>query len=449
MSSSWPKIIRDPVHDIIAFDDTPCDRLLLALINTAEFQRLRRIKQLGMSELVFPGANHSRFAHSIGVMHTARRFLDRLEKVSGGKLADEYRVAVLTASLLHDVGHGPFSHTFEKISGESHEARTLEIIAHSATEVHDRLVKHSKDLPGQLAAFFDEDLDEASRDAVIPSYLTEVVSSQLDADRFDYLLRDSYATGTGCGNFDLNWLIEHLYLDGEKKRFYLSHKGLMAAEEYVFARHHMYRTVYFHKTTRAAEVMLRLVLKRYKQLLEEAASPSKRKQVIPGAPPNVMAAFTGKMGLDQYLALDDHAISELLKACKIAEDSTLNALGTALIGRKLFKAVEASEAQPAAVGEFRAGAATILQGRGLDPDYSLVYDTPGDTPYEPYDPEETKPASQIYVETTLGAIHEISGQSKAVKQLTERYSLLRYYFPESIRPQIDALAQRTLKKEKK
>ena len=449
MSGSWPKMIRDPVHDIITFDDTTCDRLLLTLINTPEFQRLRRIKQLGMSELVFPGANHSRFSHSIGVMNTARRVLDRLEKISGAKLPDEHRVAVLAASLLHDLGHGPFSHTFEKVSGDDHEARTLEIISDSSTEVHRHLKEFDPHLPGQLAAFFDEDMEESRRDAVIPPHLTQVVSSQLDADRFDYLLRDSYATGTDYGRFDLSWLIEHLYLDDAKKRFYLSHKGFTAAETYVFARYHMYRTVYFHKTTRAAEVMLRLLFKRYKELLERATSKSAKRKVVADAPPSVLIAFSAKMALGTYLGLDDHAVSEFLRACCAATDPTLKMLGAGLLGRNLFKAVEASEAQSHMVADFKAAAIELLKNNSLDPNYCFVYDTPGDTPYEPYDPDDEKPATQIYVATTLGVIKEISKQSGAIEQLTKGYTLLRYYFPESIRGKMDALAGETLQKEKK
>src|SRR5262249_37133305 len=183
----------------------------------------------------------------------------------------------------------PFSHTFEKITEEDHEARTLEIIRDPSTDVNKRLMQFSNDLPEILAAFFDEDLEEDRRDAVMPPHLTQVVSSQLDADRFDYLLRDSHATGTDYGRFDAGWLIEHLHLDGAKKRLYLSHKALMAAEAYVFARSRMYRTVYFHKTTRAAEVMLRLVLKRYKELLAEAGSAKAKALLAPGAPPSVQA----------------------------------------------------------------------------------------------------------------------------------------------------------------
>jgi len=157
MGNSWPKLIRDPVHEIISFEDKPWDRLLLDLINAAEFQRLRRIKQLGMSEMVFPGANHSRFAHSIGVMHNARRFLTRIEQLVGKPVDEEQRTAVLSAALLHDLGHGPFSHTFEKITGENHEARTIEIICGN-TDVNRVLRRHDRSLPAKLRQFFDEDI---------------------------------------------------------------------------------------------------------------------------------------------------------------------------------------------------------------------------------------------------------------------------------------------------
>ena len=284
--------------------------------------------------------------------------------MSGAKLPEEHRTAVLAASLLHDVGHGPFSHTFEKISGESHEARTLQIIMDNSTDVHNHLVKHDSQLPSLLAAFFDEDMEESIRDAVIAPHLTQVVSSQLDADRFDYLLRDSHATGTEYGRYDLNWLIEHLYLDNDLRRFFLSHKGLMAAEGYVFARYHMYRTVYFHKTTRAAEMMLRLLFQRYKELLGTVGSNDSGIICVPEAPPSIVAAFSGKPGktsLEEYLALDDYAVSEFLKACVRANDPILQMLGSGLVGRKLFKAVEASEAQNVNVGEFTTRATKILR----------------------------------------------------------------------------------------
>ena len=178
-------------------------------------------------------------------------------------------------------------------------------------------------------------------------------------------------------------------------------------------------------------------------------SQKTRKQIVPDAPPNVLAAFSGSMSLGQYLSLDDHAVSEFLKACKASRDPGLQMLGFGLVNRKLFKAIEASDAEKSAVGNFTAAVTKLLQDSDLDPAYSFVYDTPADTPYKPYDPDEAKSATQIYVQTTLGEIREISLESDAVKQLTNPYTLLRYYVPETIRAKVDKIAKKTLKKEKK
>src|SRR5262245_13179216 len=128
MSDSWPRYLRDPIHNLITFQDDPADRLLLHLIDTPEVQRLRRIKQLGFSEQVFPGANHSRFAHSLGVLHVTKKFLTQFDQVTGERLEDSQRALLLAAALLHDIGHGPFSHAFEKVTGVNHEAFTRQII---------------------------------------------------------------------------------------------------------------------------------------------------------------------------------------------------------------------------------------------------------------------------------------------------------------------------------
>ncbi|MBN2024192.1 MAG: HD domain-containing protein, partial [Pirellulales bacterium] len=341
MGNSWPKIIRDPVHNIVPFDDTGCDRLLLELINTKEFQRLRRIKQLGLSQLVFPGADHSRFAHSIGVMQVARKFLNRISKLCPDCVDDDQRTVVLVAALLHDIGHGPFSHAFENVSGEKHEKRTLEIISDAFTEINGVLRAYCDDFPDRLKVFFDEDIEEEQRaGAGIPAYLTQIVTSQLDADRFDYLLRDSFSTGTDYGRFDLAWLLEHLHIDDDRGRFYLDHKALFAAESYVFARYHMYRTVYFHKTTRAAEVMLRLLLRRYKNLLADAGTDEKRRNLVVDVPSATVRAFSGTIGLDEYLLLDDHSLTEFAKACVKCADPILKQLADGLLHRRLFKATD-------------------------------------------------------------------------------------------------------------
>jgi HD superfamily phosphohydrolase len=457
MSKTWPKVIRDPVHNIIPFEDTECDRLLLNLINAKEFQRLRRVKQLGLCEMVFPGANHSRFAHSIGVMHTARMFLERVERITGHKLEEDKRILVLSAALLHDVGHGPFSHAFEKVTKKGHEAYTLQIIQDKATEVHSRLSEIDgswpQKLPGLLGFFFDKGAEESeTSDSTtkpeIAVYLGRIVSGQLDADRFDYLIRDSYATGADYGNFDLRWMIQHLYLNEQMGRFFLSSKARSAAEAYVFARYHMYRTVYFHKTVRAAEVMLRLVFQRYKDLLENEETTEARSRIVPNVQPNLVQAFSGDLTLAQFLLLDDYAVTEFLKCCQDGSDPCLQQLGSGLVHRRLFKAVDTMDAQIEDLLSFSKLARDRVKELKLDPDYAFVEDTPADTPYKPYDPEADEPVTQIYIENAVGKQVELSTLSDAVTTLKKNYTLVRYYFPEAIREEIDRIARRTLRKEK-
>jgi len=439
----WPKIINDPVHSLISFEDTDGDRLLLDLINTREFQRLRRIKQLGMSELVFPGANHSRFAHSIGVMHMARTIVERIEQSNSGILNKDQRIIVLAAALLHDLGHGPFSHTFEKITGENHEARTEEIILDQSTHVNEILRKFDPDLPKRLVVFFNEDMEESERHAAaIPPFLTQVVTSQLDADRFDYLLRDAYATGTRYGEFEYKYLIAHLHLNADRGRFYLSQKAMDAAEAYVYARYHMYRAVYFHKATRSAEVMLRLAFRRFKQLIETEGPDKVKQATVPDVPCSVMRSFTARMSLNEYLALDDHTITEFLKACQDGSDAILQMLGGGLLHRHLFKSMDVTGRLSPKIAEFTEQAKAKIRDLGMDCDFCFAYDTPADAPYKPYDPDEQKPPTQIYIETSDG-LREISTLSTTVQQL-KKYTLVRYYFPAECRDEIDRIARATL-----
>jgi hypothetical protein len=444
-------VVFDAVHRIIPFSDCKCDRLLRTLINTREFQRLRRIKQLGMCSLVFPGADHSRFSHSIGVMQNARRFLKRLDDITPKDLlTEDRRTVILVAALLHDVGHGPFSHAFEKITGDDHEARTLEVIADSSTDVNKALCRYSTELPDRLKVFFDEDVDETDLgQADVPAFLTQVVSSQLDADRFDYLVRDSHMTGLGYGRFDTDWLIQHLFVDNADKnggRFYLSEKAFCGAEAYIFARYHMYRTVYYHKTIRAAEVMLRLLFKRYKTLLDVAGSDSDKQAIVPNAVPVVVKAFSSKMSLGQYLALDDQSIGEFFKACEGSPDGWIRTLGVGLLNRHLYKGRDTTGADPGQIVEFASSAQAMLKEKGHDCAYMFVDDKASDTPYKPYDPDAETPATQIYVNTLEGR-REISSQSEPVATLKKKYTLLRYYFPALVRDDINSIWKKVFGKE--
>ena len=433
MSKNWPKVFRDPVHNLISFSDTPCDRLLLELIDTREVQRLRRIKQMGVTELVFPGANHSRFAHSLGVLHTARLFLDQLTSQHGRALPQESRAFLLAAALLHDVGHGPFSHAFEQVTGRRHEAYTRAIIHDDSTEVHQCLRRFDAHMPEQLALFFDEDADEGRRAGDLPAYLARIVSGQLDADRCDYLLRDSHATGTNYGNFDLAWMIEQLRPDPDGSRFYLTRKGLAAVETYLFARYHMYRTVYFHKTSRSAEVMLKLLFRRLAELIDAHTS-------LPGVSRGLAEAFSGRISLTTYLDFDDHTITEMLKSCTRIGDDVVNRLAEGLLNRRLYKALDMTGMPLSRLLAFDTRARETLQKRGHDPRYCFVEDSASDTPYEPYHPDAERPALQIYVENNEGRIVEISAVSEALGLLMKTYTMMRYYVPGEFRDELERLA---------
>jgi HD superfamily phosphohydrolase len=440
MITTWPKVFRDPIHNLIAFEDTPCDRLLLDLINCREVQRLRRIKQLGLAELVFPGANHSRFAHSLGVLHTARLFLDQFQRVNGQPLPVEQRTFILAAALLHDIGHGPFSHVFEQVTGQHHEAFTAAIISSEWSEVHQRLRAFDPRMPEQLALFFDESIDDGLRIGDVPAYLAPIVAGQLDADRCDYLLRDSHATGTNYGNYDLAWMLGQLRPDPPGKRFYLTRKGLSAAETYLFARFHMYRTVYFHKTARAAEVMLKALFRRVKDVLDT-------KGAIRAVCSPLIEAFNGQMSLVRFLDFDDHTVTEFLKECTRCDDALLVELASGLLNRRLYKALDVTgridaRALPK-IKTFDAAVRERMQQRGMDPRYCWVEDSASETPYEPYEPDVEKPARQIFVENNHGRIVEISTVSEALMQLRKTYTVIRYYAPESFRDEMLRIAHDT------
>jgi HD superfamily phosphohydrolase len=437
MSAKWPKLLHDSVHQLITFDESDCDKLLLNLINTSEFQRLRRIKQLGFSETVFPGANHSRFAHCIGVLQMARLFLNRLKVVSKG-IDDDVSKIVLCAALLHDLGHGPFSHAFEKVTKDKHEDRTREIVETEDTDVHKRLAEHDPALPALIASFW-----KGTAVLSVPGFLAQVVSSQLDADRFDYLLRDSYAAGVNYGDFDHLWLIAHLHADEKRSRLFLGAKALLAAEAYVFARYHMYRTVYFHKTTRAAEVMLRLLFERYHKLVSGKSLPEAN-LVVPDAPKEVVTAFSSKLTLQGYLNLDDHSISQFCKACERSGDNTLRWLGAGLLHRHLLKAIDATDRSPEATMQFALEASELLKKGGYDADFMFYTDSPKDTPYKLYNPDEEAQDTQIYVEDGDGKQTEISKLSTPVAQL-RKYAFSRFYFPEDLRADIEKIADKTLR----
>lgn len=312
--SSLPKIIRDPVHNLIELPDDDEGRMILALIDRPEFQRLRRIRQLGLGFLVYPGAEHSRWAHSLGVCHIARRMLDALAK-HHGEDSDEYRDlkplrrTILAAALLHDIGHGPFSHVFERAIKppvdaphdypKDHEGWSRRIIKERLADV---LVKY--DVKAEDVARL---LDKGDRRNPLGK---DFVSSQLDADRMDYLLRDSKACGPRYGEFDLEWMLHGLRIarvsvqGSNDPTFRLgldSGKARHVVEEFIQAREFIYLQVYIHRTTRAYEALLTNVL----GLASEIARGDPASVTAP-CPQPLRCMLAGKpIGVEEYLSLDD------------------------------------------------------------------------------------------------------------------------------------------------
>lgn len=420
------RIYRDPVHNIIRLrTDTDEGRLLVRLIDAAEFQRLRRIKQLGLALYTYQGAEHSRFAHSLGVLHLMTRVLDRLAE--SYEIDEQDRAAARAAALLHDVGHGAFSHVMESVLGFRHEDWTVCAVMSVETEVGQILRDYDRDLPARIAALVEGKFQ--------PQFLTQLVSSQLDVDRMDYLLRDSLMTGAKYGIYDLEWIINALAIDTENDRIYVEARGLYAVEEYLQARYYMFRQVYFHRTLRSAEVMLNSALRRALQLVA-------RGENVWCAPGTAFEKVLHRqeLTLADHLEIDDSDILFHLKQWQRGGDAMLRDLSGRFIGRRLFKAIDLDMPEDERA-EFLAAARKVLTRCGYDPDFYFIEDHAGDVPYySVYSPEIVTPKARIYVESGYARPHlqEISEVSAAVRGLRE-YSLHRVCFPPEVKEEIYAL----------
>ena len=239
------KVIRDPIHGYIEIDD-----LAIAIIDTVEMQRLRRIRQLGFSYLVYPGANHTRFEHSLGVYHLMNVLLDRLE------VAKEEEKELLVASLIHDVGHGPYSHVTEplikRFTGKSHEDIEDIIFGQDATlskTIAEVLEEYRLD-KRKIISYIKGERAEYEAERVF----AKILNGEIDVDKMDYLVRDSYYTGVAYGVVDNIRLIQGL--DFFKGSLVITEKGILPAEYLLFSRFLMYPTVYNHHTSRIAQLML-------------------------------------------------------------------------------------------------------------------------------------------------------------------------------------------------
>jgi uncharacterized protein len=318
MSSNKRKIINDPVYGFITIRHP----FILDLIDHPWFQRLRRIAQLGLSHLVYPGAIHNRFQHAIGAMHLMQLAVDEL-RLKKHAITDEEEVSLLAAVLLHDIGHGPFSHALEYalIQGVHHEDIS-DVLMRDLNEAFD----------GKLTMAI-----EIFSDKYHKHFLHQLVSSQLDMDRLDYLARDSFFSGVVEGQVGAERLIKMLNVVNDQ--LVLEEKGIYSIEKFIVARRFMYWQVYLHKTVLSAEYMLVHVLRRAVYLAEQGvdlfATPALR-TFLYGAYTKEKF-FADKAALAQYAALDDFDIATSLKVWQSHEDKVLRALSTSIVNRQLYK----------------------------------------------------------------------------------------------------------------
>jgi uncharacterized protein len=420
------KIYRDSVHDIIRLNTgTDEGSLVVSLIDTPEFQRLRRIRQLGLAYFAYQAAEHSRFTHSLGAFHLAARMVAKL-RVSY-KISDENQTAIRVAALLHDLGHGPFSHVIENILGFHHEQFTIEAVLSDETEVGRLLKAFSEDLPERVASII--------RGNFRPRALGQLVSSQLDVDRMDYLLRDSMMTGAKYGIFDLEWIIKSIEINETNDHLYISAPGIYAVEDYLQARYYMYRQVYFHRTLRSAEAVLRVLLKRAIYLFGGGGEVWK----IDGSAMEKILAGE-KLSLKEHLELDDTDILFSIKRWQYSKDAVLSDLSKRFLSRRLFKAFDLDMPE-AARAVFVADSRKIVANAGFDPDYYFVEDEAGNIPYSFYSKEASDPKNLIFVEQGFSKpeIREISSVSPAVRGLQEGYRIHRICFPAELKNDIAAL----------
>lgn len=431
MSEAQKQRIRDPVHGLIVFGGkdkhrSETDRIAWMLLNTREFQRLRRIRQLGFSDLVYPGATHSRFAHSIGVYQTARRLVDVIAREKHDP--DRERVALL-AALLHDIGHGPFSHAFEAAAtaadlSRRHEDWSAEIIQ-GDTEVNRVLREVDGGLPGDIGTLLKEEDPE--------DIFAAVVSSQFDADRLDYIQRDRLMAGVEFGHFDSDWLFDCLEVGsitmGEQTPYeapclFLGPKGVQVAEEYLEARYRLYRMVYMHKTTRAAEKML-------EALLKTATSELKDAELVKREP--VLRYFVSS-SLDSYLALDDASVWAALAIYAECENPHVSRLAGRLRNRDLYKCVDIG-VRDRTNGNLYLRFRRTLKERSAEASEDLLFDDPTVMPYKWYDFDDASALNKVLVKTHGGMNEpkDIAEESSIVQALQGRERIQRVYAPDSYR----------------
>ena len=391
------KVFRDPVHTYIHVDP----------------QRLRRIKQLGTSGYTFHGGEHSRFSHCLGAYEIARRITKIFDERYLQTWDNHESLLVMVTALLHDVGHGAYSHSFERLFDTDHEEITRQIITSPETEINRVLTQVSPDFPEKVASVINHTYPNKQ--------VVQLISSQIDVDRMDYLLRDSFYTGASYGQFDLTRILR--VIRPVENGIAFQRNGMHAVEDYVVSRYQMYMQVYFHPASRAMEVLLQNLLKRAKFLYED------QKDFFKLTSPNLLPFFEKRFSLQDYLALDDGVMNTYFQSWMTSPDTILSDLAQRYVNRKVFKSMIFSEENEKHLDVLR----QLVKQVGFEPDYYTAIHRNFDLPYDFYRPDVEKPRTQIEIIQKDGSLAELSSLSPIVQSLTgTRQGDNRFYFPKEM-----------------
>lgn len=404
------RVLRDAIHDYIHVDHL----VIWYLINSQEMQRLRRVKQLGGTYQVFQSAEHSRFVHSLGVYQVVRRMLET--ECLDNELNDYDKLCVMCAGLLHDIGHGPFSHSFEGVFKEDHENITVRMILEDS-EVHNILITVHEDLPTDIAAI----IQHTHKNQI----LIQMVSSQLDADRMDYLLRDSYMTGTTYGQFDMSRILRTMRIcDG---KIVYKESGVQAIENYILARYHMYWQVYYHPTARSYEHLLQSVFQRVKDLFSEGYSyKTDLKYLLP--------FLYDELTVDDFTRLDEAVVLYYFREFMNEDDFILKDLSARFLNRKLFKYKQLRNQEE--LDDIK----HISSSLGYDPRYYIISDNQKQVPYLHYG--ESGELSEIEILSPSGELSPLPSKSEIVSAIlnSKLYkSDKKVFFPKEIKDEVCVL----------
>ena len=383
------KVLKDPVHSYIHIHY----EVIWNCLDSKEFQRLRRIRQLGGDFQVYPTAEHSRFSHSLGVYEIVRRMVTEVKTLCA-ELTEYEKVCVMLAGLLHDVGHGPFSHAFEHVTNHSHEEYTAKIILGN-TELNSILRAVSEKLPQDIVSIIQHTHEN--------DILNQIVSGQLDADRMDYLLRDSYFTATSYGQFDLERILRTMRVrktaEG-RKVIVVKYTGIHSVEDYIMARYQMYWQVYYHPVARSYEAVFIQLFNRLKDIFKGDKDYFEDMKVL--------IPFLGKseVSVDEYFKLDENSLLYCCSLIQDKEDKIAADLAKRLQNRNLFEYVDYNEENLAQIKN-------MLKESCLDERYYLRVENIEASVYSPYK------GRKILIEKLNGDIVALEKASTIVESITK------------------------------